>query len=51
MLSPIWHSAIAGPRDLALALLAWLALQYWRLPAWLVVLGCALCGGLLGLGH
>ena len=48
---PIWHSAIAGPRELALALLAWLALQYWRLPAWLVVLGCALCGGLFGLGH
>ena len=41
---PIWTSAIHGPRDLALSLLALLALMSWKLPPWVVVAGCALLG-------
>jgi len=44
---PIWTSAIHGPRDLALSLLALLALMSWKLPPWVVVAGCALMGSLL----
>lgn len=40
---PVWTSAILGPADLALALVALLALM-WKLPPWLVVLGCGLAG-------
>jgi len=43
---PIWTSAIHGPRDLALSLLALLALMSWKLPPWLVVAACALLGGM-----
>lgn len=35
---PIWTGAVHGPLDLAVALLAFLGLAVWRLPAWLVVL-------------
>ena len=41
---PVWTSAILGPADLALALAALLALMVWKLPPWLVVLGCGLGG-------
>lgn len=39
---PVWTSAIAGPQDFALGLLAFVALSFWRLPPWLVVLGSTL---------
>jgi chromate transporter len=42
---PVWTSAIRGPGDFALALLALLALMAWKLPPWLVVLVCGLAGG------
>ena len=45
---PVWVQAIAAPRDFALALLAFVALVFWRLPPWLVVLSCAAGGWLLG---
>jgi len=35
---PVWVSAILGPRDLALALAAFLLLVAWRVRPWLVVL-------------
>ncbi len=35
---PVWTSAIAGPGDFALALVALVALMVWKLPPWLVVL-------------
>ncbi len=38
---PVWRSAVLGPADFAQALVALIALQFWRLPAWLVVLACA----------
>ncbi|MDE2287619.1 MAG: chromate efflux transporter [Burkholderiales bacterium] len=45
---PVWTSAIHGPMDFALALVALVALMFWRLPPWLVVLGCAIASGLFG---
>jgi len=46
---PVWSGAIHAPRDFALALLALVALMFWKLPPWLVVAGCALAGWLLSL--
>lgn len=45
---PAWTSAILGPADFALGLLALVALAAWRAPPWLVVLACALAGWALG---
>ena len=39
---PVWTSAIHQPQDFGLALLAFVALMYWRLTPWLVVVGCTL---------
>ncbi|GMU45426.1 MAG: chromate efflux transporter [Pseudomonadales bacterium] len=47
---PVWVQAIAAPRDFALALVAFVALVFWRLPPWLVVLSCTAGGWLLGSG-
>lgn len=44
---PVWTSAIHAPQDFALALVALLALMFWRLPPWLVVLGSGVVGGVL----
>jgi chromate transporter len=41
---PVWRSAIHGPADLALALVAFGLLMFWRLPPWLVV-GLTAAGG------
>ena len=43
---PVWTSAIVGVHDVILALLAWVALMFWRWPPWLVVLACAVVGGI-----
>lgn len=43
---PVWTSAILQPSDFGLALLALVALLFWRVPAWLVVVGCGAAGGL-----
>ena len=45
--SPVFTGGIRGPRDLAVALLAYAALTAGRVPAWAVVLGCALLGQLI----
>ena len=34
---PLWSSAIRGPADFGLALVAFLMLTFWKLPPWLVV--------------
>jgi chromate transporter len=48
---PVWTSAITGPADLSLALVAFGLLAFWRLQPWLVVLITALGGaGLAALG-
>ena len=44
---PVWTSAIHGPTDFALALVALIALMFWKLPPWLVVLGAGVAGGLV----
>lgn len=41
---PVWTSAMLAPKDFGLALLALVALMFWKLPPWLVVIGCALAG-------
>ena len=46
---PVWTSAIHGPGDFVLALLACVALMVWKLPPWLVVIGSGVAGGLLSL--
>jgi chromate transporter len=45
---PVWTSAITGPADFGLALVAFGLLMFWRLPSWLVVLIAAAGGALLG---
>lgn len=45
---PVWTSAIHAPQDFGLALVALVALMFWKLPPWLVVLGSGLLGGLMG---
>ncbi|CAM4007000.1 Chromate transporter [Bordetella tumbae] len=46
---PVWTSAILAPQDFALVLVALVALMFWKLPPWLVVLGSALGGWLLSI--
>lgn len=41
---PVWTSAIVGPKEFAMALVALVALMAWKLPPWLVVLASALAG-------
>jgi chromate transporter len=45
---PLWRSAIYEPQDFGLALVAFIALMFWRLPPWLVVIGSGVVGWLLG---
>ncbi|MCK9503175.1 MAG: chromate efflux transporter [Porticoccaceae bacterium] len=45
----VWSSAIHAPQDFGLALLALVALMFWKLPPWLVVIACGLGGWLLSL--
>ncbi len=35
--SPVWTSAILGPRDFLIGLVAFLLLAFWRIPPWIVV--------------
>lgn len=43
---PIWSSSIVTPIDFCLALLGFVALMFWKLPPWLLVLGGAVFGWL-----
>lgn len=43
---PVWTGAIKGPQDFVLALAALVALVFWKLPPWLVVLATAALGWL-----
>jgi chromate transporter len=45
---PVWTSAILGPRDFGLALVAFALLTVWKALPWMVVLLTALGGALLG---
>lgn len=44
---PLWSSAILGPADFGLALIAFLMLAFWKLPPWLVVMITAAAGALI----
>ena len=46
---PVWTSAIIEAKDFGLALVALIALMFWTVPAWLVVIGCGAAGWLLTL--
>lgn len=46
---PVWSSAIRSPLDVGLAVIALAALMLWKLPSWLVVIGCGLGGWALNL--
>lgn len=45
---PVATAAITGPRDVAAALTAYLLLEIWKLPPWLVVVGYGLTGAAAG---
>jgi chromate transporter len=47
--NPVWTSAIRRPADFAVALAAFLALVFWRIPPWVVVVASAAAGTLLSL--
>jgi chromate transporter len=42
--SPVWTSAILGPRDFALALAGFLFLTVWKTPPWIIVAALAIGG-------
>lgn len=44
---PVWTSGIANARDFALAAAAFLLLMMWKAAPWLVVVMCAVAGGVL----
>ena len=44
---PVWTCAINQPQDFGLALAAFVALMFWKLPPWLVVVGSGAAGCLL----
>ncbi len=45
---PVWTSAIHQPRDFGMAVVALVALMFWKLPPWLVVVGSGMIGWLSG---
>lgn len=46
---PVWTSTVHTPQDFVIALVALLALVFWKLPPWLVVVVSSVLGWLLGL--
>ena len=48
--NPVWTSAVGNPIDFCLAAIAFLALAWWKVPPWLVVLAAALVTG-FGIGR
>jgi chromate transporter len=44
---PIWTSAIHAPQDFGLALVAAVALMFWKLPPWLIVVSSGVAGWVL----
>ena len=45
--NPVWTSAIFGPADFAIGILAFLALAFWAAPPWLVVIFGAVTAALV----
>ena len=42
---PVWTGAILSWRDFALACAAYVLLEFWKWPSWLVVALCAVAAG------
>lgn len=49
LFTPVWTSAIYKPQDFALGLVAFVALMFWKLPPWLVVIATGFAGWLITL--
>jgi chromate transporter len=47
LVDPVFVSAVRGPADLAVAAAGFAALQWFKAPAWLVVIGVGAAGALL----
>lgn len=47
LFTPVWTSAIHKPQDFSLGLVAFIALIFWKLPPWLVVIGTGIAGWLI----
>jgi chromate transporter len=45
---PVWTGAVHAARDAGWVLIAFVALMFWKLPPWLVVIASGAVGGLLG---
>jgi chromate transporter len=45
--NPVWTSAIQGPRDFALGIVAFLMLAVWAVPPWLVVIAGAVAASMV----
>ncbi len=48
---PVWTSAILGAKDFGVAVFALVALMVWKLPPWMVVIGCGAAGWLISFGQ
>lgn len=46
---PVWSDTISSPRNFAAALVAFVALAFWRVPPWAVVIASAALGWLSGM--
>ncbi len=46
--TPVWTSAIETPADVALALAAFAALAFWKVPPWAVVVATAIVATIIG---
>lgn len=49
LFTPVWTNAIHGPQDFALGLIAFVALMFWKLPPWFVVMATGIAGWLVTL--
>ncbi len=49
--TPVWTSAILNPYDFALGIAAFLLLLIWKVRPWIIVVGGAIAGEVLRLGH
>lgn len=47
--NPVWTSAVHQPQDFGFALVALIALMFWKLPPWIVVISSGLTGWLLSI--
>ncbi len=47
--NPVWTNAILQPQDFALAVIAFVALVFWAIPPWVVVIACGLTGWALNI--